>query len=63
VVLSATPPYPSLADVGFLGVYVCFLVAVTKLVGADHAADSDHELLIDTVLVTLTAGASPTSSS
>ena len=29
-----TPPYPSLADVGFLGVYVCFLVAVTKLVGA-----------------------------
>src|SRR5881409_3728143 len=51
-----TPPYPSLADVGFLGVYVCFLVAVTKLVGAAPRRRFDHELLIDTVLVTLTAG-------
>src|SRR5882672_6914839 len=57
VVLGATPPYPSLADVGFLGVYVCFLVAVTKLVGAEPRRRFDHELLIDTVLVTLTAGA------
>src|SRR5207249_4472058 len=52
-----TPPYPSLADVGFLGVYVCFLVAVTKLVGAAPRRRFDHELLIDPVLVTLTAGA------
>src|SRR2546428_247835 len=52
-----TPPYPSLADVGFLGVYVCFLVAVTKLVGAAPRRRFDRELLIDTVLVTLTAGA------
>ncbi len=52
-----TPPYPSLADVGYLGVYVCFLVAVTKLVGAEPRRRFDHELLIDTVLVTLTAGA------
>src|SRR5438128_521679 len=52
-----SPPYPSLADVGFLGVYVCFLVAVTKLVGAAPRRRFDHELLIDTVLVTLTAGA------
>ncbi len=51
------PPYPSLADVGFLGVYVCFLVAVTKLVGAAPRRRFDYELLIDTVLVTLTAGA------
>src|SRR5437773_9009423 len=51
-----TPPYPSLADVGFLGVYVCFLVAVTKLVGAAPRRRFDHELLIDPVLVTLTAG-------
>src|SRR5712691_2566623 len=57
VVLGATPPYPSLADVGFLGVYVCFLAAVTKLVGAEPRRRFDHELLIDTVLVTLTAGA------
>src|SRR3989475_969875 len=52
-----SPPYPSLADVGFLGVYVCFLVAVTKLVGAAPRRRFDYELLIDTVLVTLTAGA------
>src|SRR5207247_3917892 len=38
-------------------VYVCFLVAVTKLVGAAPRRRFDHELLIDTVLVTLTAGA------
>src|SRR2546425_8320503 len=54
-----SPPYPSLADVGFLGVYVCFLVAVTKLVGAAPRRRFDYELLIDTVLVTLTAGAPP----
>jgi PAS domain S-box-containing protein len=52
-----TPPYPSLADVGYLGVYVCFLVAVTKLVGAAPRRRFDRELLIDTMLVTLTAGA------
>src|SRR2546426_12385167 len=51
-----SPPYPSLADVGFLGVYVCFLVAVTNLVGAAPRRRFDYELLIDTVLVTLTAG-------
>ena len=51
------PPYPSLADAGYLGVYVCFLVAVTKLVEAEPRRRFDHELLIDTVLVTLTAGA------
>src|SRR5439155_1218208 len=48
---------PSLADVGYLGVYVCFLIAVPKLVGAEPRRRFDHELLIDTVLVTLTAGA------
>ena len=57
LILRVTPPYPSLADVGFLGVYVCFLVAVTKLVGAEPRRRFDPELLIDTVLVTLTAGA------
>src|SRR5207249_10645067 len=41
----------------FLGVYVCFLVAVTTLVGAAPRRRFDYELLIDTVLVTLTAGA------
>ena len=57
LILRVTPPYPSLADVGYLGVYVCFLVAVTKLVGTQPRRRFDHELLVDTVLVTLTAGA------
>ena len=51
-----TPPYPSLADVGYLGMYVCFLIAVTKLVGSEPRRRFDPELLIDTVLVTLMAG-------
>jgi len=50
-------PYPSLADIGYLSVYVCFLVAVTKLVGAEPRRRFDVGMLIDTVLVTLTAGA------
>ena len=51
-----TPPYPSLADVGFVGVYVCFLVAVAKL-GRAQPRRVDLELLLDTMLVTLTVGA------
>jgi PAS domain S-box-containing protein len=53
----APAPYPSLADVGYLGVYVCFLVGVTRLVGAEPRRRFDTELLIDALLVTLTAGA------
>jgi len=57
LILRVTPPYPSLADAGYLGMYVCFLIAVTKLVGSEPRRRFDPELLIDTVLVTLTAGA------
>src|SRR5207244_2211090 len=46
-----TPPYPSIADVGYLSVYVCFFVAVTKLVEAEPRRRFDTELLMDTVLV------------
>src|SRR5437660_82878 len=52
-----TPPYPSLADVGFLGVYVCFLVGLARLLRTSRARLFDVELLLDTTLVTLTAGA------
>ena len=52
-----TPPYPSLADVGFLGLYACFLTAVAQLRGSQPRRRFDVELLLDTVLVTLTAGA------
>ncbi|HVH68466.1 MAG TPA: ATP-binding protein [Gemmatimonadales bacterium] len=51
------PPYPSLADVGYLGLYACFLAAVAQLRGAQPRRRFDVELLLDTVLVTLTAGA------
>lgn len=51
------PPYPSLADTGYLGIYVCFAVAVVKLAGAHPRRRGDAELLLDAVLVTLTAGA------
>jgi PAS domain S-box-containing protein len=57
LVRRVTPPYPSFADAGFLSVYVCFFVAVTTLVGAEPRRRFDPELPIDTVLVTLTAGA------
>ncbi|HEV2749638.1 MAG TPA: histidine kinase dimerization/phospho-acceptor domain-containing protein, partial [Gemmatimonadales bacterium] len=57
LVARAPLPYPSLADAGYLSVYVCFLVAVTKLVGAEPRRRFDAGLLIDTVLVTLTAAA------
>jgi PAS domain S-box-containing protein len=51
------PPYPSLADAGYLGLYACFLAAVTELRGTQPRRRFDVELLLDTVLVTLTAGA------
>ncbi len=51
------PPYPSLADVGYLGVYACFLVALSRLAGAQPGRRVDVELVLDTSLVTLTAGA------
>jgi PAS domain S-box-containing protein len=51
------PPYPSLADVGYLGLYACFLAAVAQLRGSQPRRRFDVELLLDTVLVTLTAGA------
>lgn len=56
LVARAPLPYPSLADAGYLSVYICFLVAVTKLVGTEPRRRFDAGVLIDTVLVTLTAG-------
>ena len=53
----APPPYPSLADVGFLGIYVCLIVGVVTLVRGQPARPADPELVLDTVLVTFTVGA------
>ncbi|HYT82987.1 MAG TPA: ATP-binding protein [Gemmatimonadales bacterium] len=57
VVLGAPPVYPSLADVGYLGVYACLLVGIATLLRAQPTRRADPELILDTVLVTFTAGA------
>src|SRR3989442_2938337 len=51
------PPYPSLADLGFLGIYVCLIVGVMTLVRGQPTRRADPELVLDTVLVTFTVGA------
>jgi PAS domain S-box-containing protein len=51
------PPYPSLADVGFLGIYACLLVGVITLVRGQPTRRPHPELILDTVLITFTAGA------
>jgi len=53
----APPPYPSLADVGFLGIYVCLMVGVLTLVRGQPLRRADPELVLDSVLVTFTVGA------
>src|SRR5947207_1139467 len=40
----APPPYPSLADVGFLGIYVCVMVGVFTLVRGQPLRRADPEL-------------------
>jgi signal transduction histidine kinase/ActR/RegA family two-component response regulator len=53
----APPPYPSLADVGYLGIHIGLIGGVAQLVRAQPTRRVDAELLLDTVLVTFTAGA------
>jgi signal transduction histidine kinase/CheY-like chemotaxis protein len=53
----APPPYPSLADIGYLGIHIGIIGGVAHLVRAQPTRRVDAELLLDTVLVTFTAGA------
>ncbi|HEX9292123.1 MAG TPA: ATP-binding protein [Gemmatimonadales bacterium] len=53
----APPPYPSLADAGFLGIYVCVMVGVFTLVRGQPLRRADPELALDSILVTFTVGA------
>jgi len=55
--LGVPPSYPSLADIGYLGTYVCFAMGVATLVRGQPTRRADAELILDTVLVTFTAGA------
>src|SRR5258708_3400439 len=53
----APPSYPSLADVGFLGIYVCLMIGVLTLVRGQPLRRADPELALDSILVTFTVGA------
>src|SRR3989475_371263 len=55
-VLHARLPYPSLGDVAYLGGYVCFGLAVVRLLRAEPRRRPDAEMILDTALVTFTAG-------
>jgi len=55
--LGASPSFPSLADVGYLGIYPCFALGVTTLLRAQPTRRPDPELILDTILVTFIAGA------
>src|SRR5258705_2168789 len=48
----APPPYPSLADVGFLGIYVCVMVGVFTLVRGQPLRRADPELALDSTRAT-----------
>src|SRR5207245_1627260 len=47
----------SLADVGYLGSYVCFGLVVVRLLRTEPRRRPDAEMILDTALVTFTAGA------
>ena len=53
----APPPYPSFADIGYLGIYVCLIFGITTLVRGQPTRRADPELVLDTLLVTFTVGA------
>jgi len=53
----APPTFPSLADVGYLSINVCFALGVTTLLRGQPTRRADPELILDTLLVTFTAGA------
>jgi PAS domain S-box-containing protein len=57
LILRKPPPYPSLADAGFLGVYPFLLVAVLGLWRVHPRRPADIEVGIDALLVTYTTGA------
>jgi PAS domain S-box-containing protein len=57
VALGVPPTFPSLADVGYLSIYVCFALGVTTLLRGQPTRRADPELILDTVLVTFIAGA------
>ena len=48
------PPYPSLADIAYLGLYACIIVAVVQMGRAHRRGRRDLDIGIDAALVTFT---------
>ena len=57
--LRATPPYPSLADAAFLGIYVCLIVAIMTLVRGQPTRRADRHQVGGQVLERLPVRPSP----
>jgi PAS domain S-box-containing protein len=57
LVRGTPPPYPSPADVGFLGIYACLIVGVVMLGRGQPTRRGDPELFLDAVLVTFAVSA------
>ncbi len=51
------PPYPSLADIGFVGMYLCLGGGVANLLSGEPRRRRDPELTLDLLLVTYTMAA------
>src|SRR5436309_12334575 len=51
------PPYTSLVDIGYLGIYVCLIAGVMMLVRGQTTRRGDPELFLDAALVTFAVGA------
>ncbi len=57
LVQRVTPPYPSLADIGYLSIYLAFVLTVLNLLRSERLHRIDPEVALDIALVTFTAGA------
>src|SRR6266513_2628565 len=57
LVRGTPPPYPSLADIGYLGIYVCLIAGVMMLVRGQPTRRGDPALFLDAALVTFAVGA------
>jgi signal transduction histidine kinase len=55
--LGSPPGYPSLADAGYLGIYIGLIAGIMTLARGQPTRHADPELILDTVLVTFTVGA------
>lgn len=53
---TAVPPYPSLADLGYFGLIVCFAVGIAFLGDVGQGQRVDYRFPLDAMMIFLTAG-------